>query len=482
VGAPSQFGVSNFVTAPSIYQTQYGMWVGDHLNIMSRLSIDLGVRYDIFTPIKSRTPGGAALFNPVNNTFAFAGVGDDNRSLYDADYDSIAPRFGFAFRATNKTVIRGGYGISYFQPAYMMSGYMTPSVGAVAGVTGTFATATLPVTFGPNLAGRLMPTASSTFGTVNGVPAGNVPVSFTPGHLDTPYVQTFSFQLQQEFMSSTFLGIGYQGALGRHLPFNENLNAAAAGAGVAGLPFAAFGRTAGTQLFDNSLNDNYHALNVSLTRRFTHGLSFLGSYTWSKALGYTSANGTLLDINNLRANYGPMDWDRKHVLSIAHMWELPFGRHGNNWMSTVLGGWQWNGILTWQTGTPLTITADPLMCNCPGNTVFAGLNGSGSPFLNNGPFFLNPAAFSAPAGATFFNLGRGALRGPDQTNYNMSLFKHFRIREVFDLELRGEAYNITNSSHFANPMTNLSSPDFGRALNTGAIGNRQLNVGFRALF
>ena len=88
----------------------------------------------------------------------------------------------------------------------------------------------------------------------------------------------------------------------------------------------------------------------------------------------------------------------------------------------------------------------------------------------------------SPAGATFFNLGRGALRGPDQTNYNMSLFKHFRIREVFDLELRGEAYNITNSSHFANPMTNLSSPDFGRALNTGAIGNRQLNVGFRALF
>jgi hypothetical protein len=483
VGAPSQFGVSNFVTAPSIYQTQYGMWVGDHLNIMSKLSIDIGVRYDIFTPIKARRTGGAAFFDPATNTFSFAGVGgDDNRSLYDTDYDTIAPRFGFAFRATNKTVLRGGYGISYYQPAYMISGFMTPSVGAVAGVTGTFATATLPTTFGPNLAGRLTPTASSTFGTVNGVSAGNVPVSFTPGHLDTPYVQTFSLQVQQEFMASTFLAIGYQGALGRHLPFFENLNAAAAGAGVAGLPFANFGRTASTQLFDNSLNNNYNALDVSLTRRFTHGLSFLGSYTFSKALGYTAANGSLLDPLNLRANYGPMDWDRQHVLSIAHMWELPFGRHGNHWMSTVLGGWQWNGILTWQTGTPLTITADPLTCNCPGNTVFASLNGSGSPFLNNGPFFLNASAFGTTSGSTVGNLGRGALRGPDQTNYNMSLFKHFRFQDRFDLELRGEAYNITNSSHFANPMTNLYSPEFGRVLTTGGIGNRQLNVGFRALF
>jgi hypothetical protein len=138
-------------------------------------------------------------------------------------------------------------------------------------------------------------------------------------------------------------------------------------------------------------------------------------------------------------------------------------------------------MFSWQTGTPLTITADPVLCNCPGNTVFASLNGTGSPFANNGSLFFNSSAFSAPPGATFGNLRRGALRGPDMTNYNVSLFKHFRVRDRFDLELRGEGYNIFNQTHFANPITNFQSPDFGRITAENA-GNRQLNVGFRALF
>jgi hypothetical protein len=480
LGAPSQFGVSNFVTTPSVRQTQYGMWVGDHLNLMSRLTLDLGLRYEIYTPLEPGRAGGSEIFNPADNTFNFAGVGGNEMRAYQTDFDAIAPRFGFAFRATDKTVIRGGYGISYFQPAYMTSGFMTPIAGLVTGVAGTFSTASLPTPFGPALAGRLMP---ASFTPANGMSAGNVPAFFVPGTLDTPYVQSFSFQVQQELMASTVLSLGYVGTLGRHLPFNEELNAAAVGTGVAGLPFAPFGRTASTMFFDNALTNNYNSLQVNLTRRFSHGFSFMGSYTWSKALGYTTGSGLLLNPTDLRANYGPLDYDRQHVLSIAHLWEIPLIRHGNHWMNSLLGGWQLNGIFTWQTGTPLTITADPILCNCPGNTVLASLNGSGSPFLNNGPFFLNPAAFSAPAGATFGNLGRGSLRGPDTTNYNMSLFKHFRMRDRFDFELRGEAYNLANTTHFANPTTNFSLMNFGESLNTlQGFGNRQLNVGVRAIF
>jgi hypothetical protein len=314
------------------------------------------------------------------------------------------------------------------------------------------------------------------------MPAGNLPVTFFPGHLDTPYVHNFSFQVQQEFIAGTVLSVGYTGTLGRHLPFFEELNAAAAGAGVAGLPFAGFGRTASTEFFDTALTNNYNSLQASLSRRFSHGVSFLASYTFAKALGYTAANGQLLIPTNLRANYGPLDYDRQHVLTISHLWEIPLGRHSNKWINSALGGWQLNGIFTWATGTPLTVTADPLLCNCPGSTVFASLNGSVGPFLHNGTFFLNPAAFSVTPGLTFGNIGRGALRGPDTTNYNMSLFKHFRLKDRFDLEFRGEAYNVANSSHFANPMTNFLSPQFGTIESPGLFGNRQLNVGVRALF
>jgi hypothetical protein len=480
MGAPSQFGVSNFVTTPTVRQTQYGIWAGDHINLRPRLSIDVGLRYEIYTPFEPSKSSGAAFYNPANNTFNFAGVGTTPMHAYDHDYDSIGPRFGFAYRATDKTVIRGGYGISYFQPAYMSTGIMAPTNGAVAGVTGTFATASLPVPFGPSLAGQLLPPTPII--TSNGLPAGNVPVRFVPGSLDQPYVQSFSFQVQQELMASTMVSAAYVGTLGRHLPFNEQLNAAAPGTGIAGMPFVGFGRIASTQFVDNALTNNYNSLQVSLTRRFQHGLSVLASYTYSKALGYTTNTGTLLNPTNLGVNYGPLDYDRRNILSVSHMWDLPFGRHGSHWKETLLGGWQLNGILTWQTGTPLTVLADPLLCNCPGNTVLASLNGSGSPYLNNGPSFLNPAAFSAPPGATFGNLNRGSLRGTDMTNYNMSLFKHFRRHDRLDVELRGEAYNISNTAHFANPNTNFLTPDFGRVLSTEGIGSRQLNVAVRAVF
>jgi hypothetical protein len=299
--------------------------------------------------------------------------------------------------------------------------------------------------------------------------------------METPYVQSFSLQLQQEFYYGTVLAVGYVGTLGRQLPYNYELNAAAPGTGVAGLPFASLGRTASTLQYAGGLTNNYNALQANLTKRFSQGLSFLASYTWSKALGYTTNSGSLLNPFNLRSNYGPLDYDRQHVLSISHLWELPFGRHGSNFMSTLLGGWQLNGIFTWQTGTPLTITADPVTCACPGNTVLASLNGPAS--FGPGTSYLNLSGFSTPGAGQFGNLGRGALRGPDTWNYDMSLFKTFRVHDRFNLELRGEAYNLTNTPHYANPVTNISSPQFGRitSMTTGAFG-RQLNVAARILF
>jgi len=102
---------------------------------------------------------------------------------------------------------------------------------------------------------------------------------------------------------------------------------------------------------------------------------------------------------------------------------------------------------------------------------------------NGGASLFNPAAFTAPATGRFGNLGRGALRGPDTMNYNMSLFKNFHVMDRFNLQLRGEAYNVTNSVNYAPPVTNINNPDFGRSVATvnGSYG-RQVNLGLRLLF
>jgi Carboxypeptidase regulatory-like domain/TonB dependent receptor len=481
LGAPSQIGVENFLTTPTIRQTQYGLWIGDTIQLSSRLTADLGVRYEIYRPLEPRNAGGAAFFDPTTNTFNFAGVGGNSMHLYRTDVDAVAPRIGVSFRATSKTVLRGGYSIHYYQPAYAFSGYMPPIFGSSSGVQGGFTTAS------PGLfTATLINSAANATTSANGVAAGNLPATVIPRNLETPYVQSFNFQVQQEFYYGTVLTAAYVGSLGRHTPFFEELNSSFPGTGVAGLPLLPTGRVASTLLFDNSLTNNYNSLQVSLNKRFAQGVSFMASYTWSKALGYTSGNGFLANPFDLPANYGPLDYDRQSVLSIAHLWELPFGRHGNNMKQTLLGGWQLNGIFTWDSGVPLTITANPIGCACPNSAVLASFTGANPVLDDAGTQILNPAAFTAPALGQFGNVGRGAVRAPGYKSYNMSLFKRFKIRDRFNTELRGEAYNLTNTPHFLSPVTNINSPNFGQQVGTvnnsfGSLG-RQINLALRVTF
>ena len=472
LGAPNQYGTAYFALKPSIRQSEYGLWAGDTIQVSRRLTVNFGLRYEVYSPLEPRQRGGASVFDPVSNTFNYAGIGNTPMHSYAYDLDNLAPRVGLAFRATRKMVVRAGYAMQYFQEPYNMMGFLAPMTGVVSGAQGVYSVAPQPTT-------PLTPPGPL----VNGTPAGNLPATIIPHNLQTPYLQTFNLQIQQDFYWGTVLSVGYVGALGRHLPGIEELNAAAPGTGVAGLPFASLGRTASTLLYNQFLTSSYNSLQADLTKRFSHGLSFTGSYTFSKALGYTTGNSMVLDPFNLRANYGPQDYDRQNVLSISHVWELPFGRHGNSLMSRIAGGWQLNGIFSWTTGTPLTLTADPLLCACPGNPVLASANGPVNVTGNyNGQPFLT-GNFSAPAGSTIGNLGRGAIRGPGFKNYDMSLFKNFQIHDRFTLQLRGEAYNLTNSPRLVNPVTNINAPDFGQITNTvnGAFG-RQIDLAARVQF
>lgn len=455
LGAPYQIGTMSSLVAPSIRQTQYGVWIGDNFHVLHRVTIDLGVRYEIFGNIVPRNPGGADFYDTTTNTLNSAGVNGYTMSPTITQTRNIAPRVGLAFNLNDRTVIRGGYGMQYFQMPYMLMG-LGPVVGAASGVTGTYSVAPFNGVFGPTVNPSMFTPAVGTSGV-------SIPVSVIPRNLPTPYVQTFSLQVQRDFYYGSVLSAGYVGMLDRHLPGNYNLNYALPGTGVAGLPFGPLGMTSPVTYFENGMNANYNSLQVSLNKRFSQGISFMAAYTFSKALGYTTAIGQLLDPLNLRANYGPMDYDRQQMLNITHLWEIPWGRHGNSIASTVLGGWQLDGVFSWYTGVPMTLTADSLLCNCPGLPVLAGSNGSGLVTGNfgNGQSYFNNAAFFAPVGSNIGNLNRGALRGPDSWTYNLALLKNFHVYDRFNLQIRGEAYNLANTVSAYNPVTNVSLPSFG---------------------
>ncbi|HLI86868.1 MAG TPA: TonB-dependent receptor [Bryobacteraceae bacterium] len=461
LGAPSQVGVVSDLISPTIRQSQYGFWLGDNVHLMPHLTLDLGVRYELWGAIGPANSGAGQIYDPTTNSFNYSGIGGTPMDFTVRQTTNLAPRIGLAWSLNDRTVIRGGYGIQYFQMPYQFSGLLPAQFGAVAGVQGTYAVAPGIGTFGPTLTTTVPPPATL----ANGAFAGTLPAYAVQRNLPTPYVQTFSLQVQRDFYYGSVLSIGYVGMLDRHLPYSFNSNFALPGTGVAGLPLASLGQTSTVQSIQSGLTSNYNSLQVSLNKRFSQGIAFMAAYTYSKALGYTNELNQILNPLDLRSNYGPLDFDRTQQLNLTHLWEIPWGRHGNSILSTLLGGWQLNGVLTWVTGTPFTFTADPLLCNCPGLTPLAGAFGNSgltTGAFGNGASFFNSSAFFTPVGTNFGGLNRGVLRGPTAWTYNLGLMKNFHVHDRFNFEVRAEAYNLSNTvSPFISPLQNVNSPSFG---------------------
>jgi Carboxypeptidase regulatory-like domain/TonB dependent receptor len=463
LGTPSQEGAISYLTTPTIRQSQYGVWIGDNIHLLHHLTVDIGARYEVFGALEPMGKGGAQYYDPATNTFNYAGLGGVSEVPSVTQTSNIAPRVGLAYSLNDRTVIRAGYGIQYFQMPYMLSGFMAPETGGLIGIPGTYEVAPLTGVFGPTLPSSSFPTTSI----VNGQPAGSLPATIISRNLPTPYVQTFSLQVQRDFYYGSVFSIGYVGMLDRHLPGDYNLNYALPGTGVAGLPFAALGQISPVMYFENGMTANYNSLQVSLNKRFSQGFAFMAAYSYSKALGYTDSIGQLLDpLDRYAYNYGPMNYDRQQVFNLTHLWEIPWGRNGNGIMATLLGGWQLNGVLSWYTGEPLNFTADPLLCNCPGLPVLAGATGTASSLVTGnygiGQSFFNNSAFYEPVNSNVANLTRGVLRGPDSWTYNLALLKNFHFHERFNFQVRAEAYNLANTARPANPITNINSPAFGQ--------------------
>ncbi len=502
LGAPTAAGIGSSLLAPSTYEYQYAGFVADRVQF-HKLTVDLGLRYEYYDPLKNRYSTGAYSFSPTTDTLVPLNQGSTGG--VNANYLNFAPRIGLAYSLTPRTVIRTGYGIQYFN-GYLgaaQNSFITSNSLSGYGSAGGFG-------------------GAATFGDLSAASLANVPFIVQAVRQRTPYTQTYNFSVQQDLGRGILVDAAYVGNVSRFLPYFQELNAGLPGAGLAGLPYntAALGdRTASTLLYGHGLNSNYNSLQVNATKRFSAGLAFSAAYTFSKSLDYGGTDNPavlsnfglnygkgspysipqVLDYStgNARYNYGPSDFNRTNLFTLSHVWQLPFGP-GSHYLSSgvlghILGPWELNGIFHYASGMPYTPVADSISCNCPNTATRADLVPSGTSsvvtyvpsYFGFYPVYSNVQnyALESPAAGSIGNAGRNILVGPNLVNYDLALFRSFQFFERARLEVRGQAYNLFNSTHFANPIANVNSSNFGSSIATlPGYGNRTLQIGLRLTF
>lgn len=514
----------SYTSAPALamQHSYWGGFVQDDWKATNKLTLNLGLRYEYEAPRTERynqlTNFDQSLVPPLQaagldlrGALAFVGVDGRPRGQWDPDRNNFAPRVGFAYQITPKTVVRGGFGIFYAaltgvgggSGAFGVSGFeaSTAVVTSLDGVT--------PVTFldNPYPTGVNQATGSR----LGAATLLGQAVRFTDRDLRTSYSEQWNLNLQRELPGQVLLEAGYAGNRGLKLQNDLELNQLPDAELARGeslrdqVPNPFFGQiTTGTlaartvaraQLLrpypqflsitaTNSTfaASSYHALVASASRRFNQGLTLTASYTFSKLIdqatgtfaGEAISNGGFQNFNNLRAERSLSSLDAPHRFIVNGLYALPFGadrrfRPGGP-LGVVAGGWEVAAIATFQSGGPLAIVS-------ASNTNFSQ-GGGQRPNLNGQELSLpegeqsvarwfNTAGFSAPPAFAFGNAPRtlGNIRSDGIANVDFSLVKNTRLVERVTLQFRSEFFNLLNTPRFAPPNTSFGSPAFGQVSN-----------------
>ena len=489
LGAPSLIEQDYLLAWVGIRGTEYSAYVADDWRAARKLTLNIGLRYELDTPY-SEVANRWANFDPKTATVLIAGRNGVSESAgVNTFKKGFAPRFGFAYQIGDRTVVRGGAGIFW----------------NTAGHGGNALRLQRHVPFGPIFSfspGNFFVTrrVSDGFPTIPPLdlrladnPSGSV-IGVDPNY-QPGYAEQFNLTVQHELPSSLLLKASYVGNLGRHLDTNFNLNQAVPGAGAVNNRRPFFGVRPALADVTWAVSDGlaaYHGFQFSAEKRLTHGLSGLLSYTWGHSIDTVGqsfgggADGPLpQDPRDRRADRGNSPFDIRHRLTIAWNYALPFGK-GRKWLSGggpaeyALGGWQVNGISTFQTGLPFTPTANSATVNTgtgsrPNRT---GVGTLDDPTVDR---WFDTSAFATPAQFTYGNSGRNILYGPGRVNFDFSLFKQFRVREGLNLQFRTEFFNLFNTPQFDLPNAAIGASNAGTI--TGIVGTpRQIQFGLKLAF
>jgi len=354
----TQFGESNGLV--SLKYHYYGFYAQDEVRVNPKLVVNIGLRYEYQTPYKERF-NDLAQFDFVNSKFIKLGQGVD--SLNNPDRNNFAPRLGIAYTLDAKTVIRTGFGVFFGSPRGSEFGSFQLSPPFVIDTTLT----SNPLV--PNLIGRAFPVPSVRTPSGQIALSPNTNVFALDPNFPTNYTYQYNFTIQRELLKNWLLEIGYIGNSAHRLTGRDLVNQAIPDADPSH-PTAVNTRRPNQNIGDVSFvkaidQSNYDAFEVKVNKRFSSGLSVIGAYTYSKALGIGGAlsgdQSRQQDERNRAAEYGPLEFNQKHRVTLAWVYELPFGRgkpYGANLpgpVSLFASGWSLQGNLTVHSGFPLTL-------------------------------------------------------------------------------------------------------------------------------
>jgi len=499
-------------------------WVGagyaqDDFRISPRLTLNLGLRYEVNTPyvdtrnrMNAWAPGVQSKIYPTAPAgLLFPGDPGIPDGIANVDYKEFMPRLGLAWDpiGDNKTIVRAGYGIFYDGFTNGAGGPLQASVSA------------LPWTQAYQLPGpgfniaNPYGTGPSPFGAGNFVAPATI-LTVQSGMLP-PYSQNWNLSIERTIGKDYLFDVRYVGNKGTHLPRFIEANPSVYGPGVNAnnnsqirqyttCNAAGLCNYGSVGLLADNTSSTYHALEVAFSRRFSHGVSFLASYWYSKSLDYISTlnvagsaptlvageNDLAQNPNDLAAEHGRSLFDATQRFVFSGSWALPHSKATSGAAAFLLNGWQFNVIANLSTGTPFTVydSADvSLQGSAPEISGFyssrpnlianpnAGQPHSANQWVTRAPFQqLNPTTLAGQFG----NEGRNVVAGPGIEDVDLSLFKNFRITESKRVQFRAECFNLLNHANFGLPENDLESPAFGQILQAGPP--RLLQLALKLLF
>jgi hypothetical protein len=539
LGQDSTFSQASEDVTPDIRTNQWEFYAQDSFRVRPNLTLNYGVRYSMFrqpvdhngqldnfspfafvapptgqsyvVPFDPTQPAtspqntvagqlcagqptpqpGCTPMTPLNGIIVANGNSPFGSKVSGEDMRDLAPRVGLAWdpTGTGKTSVRAGYGIYYdatlfgtFEQNIFAN---PPFVQSVSFLNTSFAT--------PAVSGN------------QNVSLSPLALHGTPLPFHTPYVQDWSLDVQRMLPHDVLVDVGYYGNEGTHLLGIVDINEVRPGL-AASLGYPAIGRSNVAILnslrpfpgynaintLETEFNSNYHSLQVAAQKKFGSASLLQLNYTYSHALTNNQSDRSTAPQNpyNLRAEYGPSQLDRRQVFTADYVYDLPFYKAQQGLLGHTLGGWEVSGIVTYFTGLPLTVTT--LSGVDPGGLGYFGPSAAGGrPDMIANPSsgaphsisqWFNTAAFAdVPAGTVRpGNAPRGAVRGPGVGIWDFDLFKNIKLTERFNMQFRGEFFNVFNHTNPDSVSTSLGSSLFGQVLS--ARDPRIVQLGLKFYF
>lgn len=471
----------------SLHQPDPSLFAQDDYRVTHRLTLNLGLRWEVFAPFTGQNNFGTFVPNVRSTRFPNAplglltsgdpGVPD---GIVKTQYTAFAPRVGFAYdvTGTGQTAIRGGYGLFYAARAVSLSTNPEQQPFILDNTINDTPNLVAPYAPNPDPFPYVVNLQNPTF--FSGATLSSIPLGAT-----SPYVQEYNLTVEQQLGPSWATRIAYVGSLSRkfYISRDENAPTYAPGASTATAALDArrpYQPTPNGYIFgaivenDPAGNASYNALQLTLTKRFSHGVSLLANYVWSKSLDISSVDPsnitlTLSNQNDIGADRAPSDFNVPQRFVASYLWATPqihsFGFVG----SQVLGNWQLNGITTLSTGTPFTVTSgvdtnlDGTLTDRPNQIADPVLPRHRSKlattqqYFNTGAFAQVPLNSANPYGDTH----RNSLGGPGIINTDFSAFKNISTFKGNQLQFRAELFNLFNHTNLLNPNSVMTSPLFG---------------------